>query len=272
MTEMRRSQSWLSMTLLLLLLTFGAFACKHPAAPPPPTPVAAVTPPVTPPPPVPAPTIALRADSVTITRGASTTLTWTATNAATVDIQPGIGQVPLTGSRSVSPASSVTYTATATAAGGRTAADTLRVTVNEPAPPPPPTVVPPRGPTTVVPTPNLTTQQIFERDMQPISFDYDKSDIREDQKSKLQSAAAFLKMNPNVRVTVEGHADERGSEEYNLALGDRRANAVKLNLISQGIAESRLSSVSYGEERPLCSAQTEDCYAMNRRAQYRMNP
>ena len=108
--------------------------------------------------------------------------------------------------------------------------------------------------------------------MLSISFDYDKSDIRDDQRSKLQAETTFLKANIDIRLVVEGHADERGSEEYNLALGDRRANAVKQYFVSQGIAESRLFTVSYGEERPVCSAQTEDCYAMNRRAAFRINP
>jgi peptidoglycan-associated lipoprotein len=106
----------------------------------------------------------------------------------------------------------------------------------------------------------------IRRAMQTILFDYDKSDIRVDQIRKVQSAASFLKQNANLRFTVEGHCDERGSEEYNLALGDRRANAVKQYLVSQGIAESRLTAVSYGEERPLCHDQTEDCYQRNRRA------
>jgi peptidoglycan-associated lipoprotein len=69
-----------------------------------------------------------------------------------------------------------------------------------------------------------------------------------------------------LRFTIEGHCDERGSEEYNLALGDRRANAIKQYLISQGIMELRLSTVSYGEERPVCHEQTEECYERNRQA------
>jgi peptidoglycan-associated lipoprotein len=108
--------------------------------------------------------------------------------------------------------------------------------------------------------------------MQTILFDYDKADIRPDQMSKLQTASAFLKQNPNLRFTVEGHCDERGSEEYNLALGDRRANAVKQFLISQGIGESRLSSVSYGEERPVCREQTEACFQSNRRGSFTKIP
>jgi peptidoglycan-associated lipoprotein len=219
---------------------------------------------------LPAPTITLRADSATIAQGGTLTLTWESRNAATVDIQPGIGSVtPVgTGSRQVTPGSSVTYTATATGPGG-SAQDVLRITVNAPPPPPAPVT---GGGVVAPPTPNLTAQQLFEKNMQPIIFDYDKADIREDQKGKLQTAATYLKSNPNVRLVIEGHTDERGSEEYNLALGDRRANAVKQGLLSQGIAESRLSSVSYGEERPVCSAATEDCYAQNRRAAFRINP
>jgi peptidoglycan-associated lipoprotein len=250
-----------------------SFACKKTAAPPPPPPAPAssgIAPSTLP---LPAPIITLRADTVTVNRGQTLTLTWESRNAATVDIQPGIGSVtPVgTGTRQLTPASSVTYTATATGPGG-SAMDILRITVNDP--PPAPTATPQRGGTAVAPPPAIimTAQQLFDRDMQPIIFDYDKSDIRDDQKGKLQTAATYLKSNPSVRITIEGNADERGSEEYNLALGDRRANAVKQNLASQGIPENRLSSVSYGEERPVCSAQTEECYAQNRRAAFKINP
>jgi peptidoglycan-associated lipoprotein len=215
--------------------------------------------------------VTLRADTSTIARGGTVTLTWESRNAATVDIQPGIGSVtPIAGgSRQVSPASSVTYEITAVGPGGRNG-DTLRITVNDPAPP----AAPARGGPVVAPPKdlNLTAQQLFERDMQPINFDYDKADIREDQKGKLQTAVNYMKSNPNVRITIEGYTDERGSEEYNLALGDRRANAVKQYLSTQGIAENRLSSVSYGEERPVCTAQTEECYQQNRRAAFKVNP
>ena len=269
---MRRSQSWHSTALLLTVMALVSFACKKTAAPPPPPPPPATSNAPSGPP-LPAPIITLRADTVSVNRGQTLTLTWESRNAATVDIQPGIGSVtPVgTGTRQLTPASSVTYTATATGPGG-TASDVLRITVNDP--PPPPAANPPRGGNAVTPPPaiNLTAQQLFDRDMQPIIFDYDKSDIREDQRGKLQTAATYLKSNPSVRITIEGNADERGSEEYNLALGDRRANAVKQSLASQGIAENRLSSVSYGEERPVCNAQTEECFAQNRRAAFRINP
>lgn len=271
---MRRSRSW-QLTALLLLVLALVSACKHPvAAPPPPPPTTSagpgnVVPAVTRAAP---PTITLRADSSTVARGSAITLTWNATNATTVDVQPGIGAVAVQGSRQVSPASSVTYTATATGPGG-TAADTLRITVNDP---PPPATNAPRGNgggTVVQPTgPSLSMTQLFDRNMQPINFDYDKSDIRDDQKSKIQTAATFLKGNPTIRLTVEGHCDERGSEEYNLALGDRRANAVKKALAELGIAENRVVTVSYGEERPVCSDKTEECYAKNRRAAFTLNP
>jgi len=270
---MKRSKSWQSAALLLTVMAFVSFACKKTPAPPPPPPASnapdtGITPIA---PALPAPTVTLRADTSTITRGGTVTLSWESRNAATVDIQPGVGPVtpPASGSRQVTPASSVTYEITATGPGGRIS-DTLRITVNDPPPPPPAR----RGGDAVIPPPaiTLTSQQLFDRDMQPIIFDYDKSDIRDDQKGKLQTAAGYMKSNPNVRITIEGNADERGSEEYNLALGDRRANAVKQYLVTQGIAENRLSSVSYGEERPICSAQTEDCFAQNRRAAFKVNP
>jgi peptidoglycan-associated lipoprotein len=271
---MNRSKSRLLTALVLLVMTLASFACKKtPAPPPPPPPSTGGNTGITPiPPAIPAPSITLRADTVTITRGGTVNLTYESRNAATVDIQPGIGPVTpaATGTRAVTPASSVTYTATATGPGG-TATDVLRITVNEP-PPPPPAVT--RGGVTQAPPPAivLTSQQLFDRDMQAINFDYDKSDIREDQKPKLMTATNYMKANPNVRITIEGNADERGSEEYNLALGDRRANAVKQYLVAQGIPENRLSSVSYGEERPACSAQTEECFAQNRRAAFKLNP
>jgi peptidoglycan-associated lipoprotein len=107
--------------------------------------------------------------------------------------------------------------------------------------------------------------------VQDILFDYDQSEIRADQMPRLQGNATWLKANPNVRFTVQGHADERGSQEYNLGLGDRRANAVKEFLASQGVADSRINIVSFGEERPSCQEQTEDCYQRNRRAAFVMN-
>lgn len=246
---------------LLILSTLLAFGChKNVAATPPPPP----PPPSTPAPAPPAPTITLRAQPSTIDRGGSTTLQWEARNAATVQITPGVGEVGVTGNRSVSPASSVTYTATATGPGG-SATDTARITVN--APPPPPTQPPPART-----TPNVTAEELFRQNVKDVLFDYDKADIKPDQVSVLQGNVSWLKANPTIRFTVEGHCDERGSEEYNLGLGDRRANAVKEYLIGQGVPANRFGTVSYGEERPICREQTEDCYMKNRRAAFTPNP
>jgi peptidoglycan-associated lipoprotein len=210
------------------------------------------------------PTITLTASSETIQRGQGTTLTWEARNAGSVSIDPGIGTVAATGNRQVTPASSVTYTATATGPGG-TATDTVRVTVNVP---PPPAAPPPPPP----PPPAPTLDELFRQNVQNILFDYDKSDIRPDQVGRLQGNANFFRQQGGVRVTIEGHADERGSQEYNLGLGDRRANAAKNFLVQQGIAESRINVITFGEERPECREQSEDCYQRNRRAAFVRNP
>jgi peptidoglycan-associated lipoprotein len=252
---MRFRATTLRLGLLILMLTalFTISCRKSPAAPPPPPPAPQATPPP------PAPAITLRADPLTIERGQSVTLQWETQHAGNVRIEPGMGEVPASGSRQVSPASSVTYTATATGPGG-TATDTARITVNVPAPPP--ERVAPR------PDPTATVEELFRRNVEEVYFDYDQAEIRPDQVAKIQSAAAWLKQNPNVRFTIEGHADERGSQEYNLGLADRRANAVKQFLTGQGIPDGLIATVSYGEERPQCMDQSEDCYQRNRRAAF----
>ena len=246
---------------ILIFAALVAFSCKKQVAavPPPPPP----PPPSQPAPPPPAPVITLRAAPTTINRGAATTLTWEARNAGMVSITPDVGNVAVSGNRSVNPASSVTYIATATGPGG-SASDTARITVNVPAPPPAPPP-PPR------PAPSPTIDELFTQNVQDIFFDYDKADIRPDQASRLQGNATWLKTNANVRFTIQGNADERGSQEYNLGLGDRRANSVKQFLASQGVADSRMNTVSFGKERPVCQEQTEDCYQRNRRAHSQLN-
>ncbi|HYR88883.1 MAG TPA: peptidoglycan-associated lipoprotein Pal [Terriglobia bacterium] len=247
--------------LLVLVSALLASSCKKQvaAAPPPPPP------PVAPTPPPPAPTITLRAQPATIDRGQAATLQWEARNAANVQIEPGLGAVTATGNRAVNPTSSVTYTARATGPGGE-ATDTARVTVNIPPTPPPPP--PPRPPA----PPVVRMDDLFRDNVLDVFFDYDKADIRPSDMSTLQKNAAFLRQNGNVRFTIEGHCDERGSAEYNLGLGDRRANAAKEFLVQQGIQASRINVISYGEEKPICREQNEDCYMKNRRAHFTYNP
>lgn len=98
-----------------------------------------------------------------------------------------------------------------------------------------------------------------------VHFDYDKYEIMDADKAVLQRQAAWLGKYPQIRVTIDGHCDERGTREYNLALGARRANAVKEYLVSLGVAAGRLETISYGKERPMCTDSNESCYAQNRR-------
>ncbi len=104
--------------------------------------------------------------------------------------------------------------------------------------------------------------------LKDIHFDFDKYDIKPADAKVLDDNAAWLKGNAKALLLVEGHADERGTNEYNLALGDRRAKATMTYLLGQGVAASRISVISYGEERPVCTAHTEECWAQNRRAHF----
>jgi peptidoglycan-associated lipoprotein len=113
------------------------------------------------------------------------------------------------------------------------------------------------------------TQQHFAQMMQgrdTIYFDTDKFDIDAEDQASLRQQAQYLQQYPNVRATVEGHADERGTREYNLALGERRANAAKNYLVSLGVGPDRISTVSYGKERPVALGSNEQAWARNRRA------
>ncbi len=101
--------------------------------------------------------------------------------------------------------------------------------------------------------------------LQPIYFDFDKSFIRDDAKSVMKANADYLKANPKVKVKIEGNCDERGTKEYNQALGQRRAASAKKYLTDMGVSGNRISLISYGKEKPVCSESTEDCWQKNRR-------
>ena len=103
-----------------------------------------------------------------------------------------------------------------------------------------------------------------------IHFDFDKYDLKPKAMMILDEKAAYLREHPEVRVLIEGHCDERGTNEYNLALGDRRANSAKNYLVRSGVAESRITTISYGEEQPLCMEHAESCWWRNRRAQFQV--
>ncbi len=128
--------------------------------------------------------------------------------------------------------------------------------------PPPAPAPPPPAPKEFAP--NSALKDIY--------FDFDKSNIRPGDARILDASAAYLKANPNELVLIEGHCDERGTVEYNLALGDRRAKAGRDYLVAQGISADRISVVSYGKERPVCTEKTEACWARNRHDHFLTKP
>jgi peptidoglycan-associated lipoprotein len=258
----KRKISIICLAISVLLVASG---CKHkvPAPPPPqpPPPVSGGEPPAPPPA---APRIAqFTAEPSSIQRGESSVLRWEVSGTVTsVAINQGIGTVQSTGNSRVSPANSTTYTLTANGPGGT---QTASATVSVVTPPPPPPPAPPSAPT-------QTMEQRINSELQDAYFDYDKSDIRGDARDALTRDASALKAIlsdfPNAVIMVEGHCDERGSAEYNLGLGDRRASSAKEFLQSLGVPADRLRTISYGKERPACTEADEACYQKNRRAHF----
>ena len=200
------------------------------------------------------PTVTLSADPTSISKGDSSTLSWTSTNATQLTIAPEVGTVTAEGTTKVTPSDSTTYTITASGPGGSANA-TTRVTVSAPTPP-------------VEPAPSADMDSLFTKEVQDAYFDFNKADIRPDARAALAKTADFLRNYPQIRVTIEGHCDERGSTEYNLALGDRRAGAVKQYLVSLGLSADRISTVSFGKEKPFCNEHNEACWQQNRRGHF----
>jgi peptidoglycan-associated lipoprotein len=110
--------------------------------------------------------------------------------------------------------------------------------------------------------------QVSASPVKDVFFDFDQASIRDDQKAALNENVAWLKQNSRAKVTVEGHCDERGANEYNLALGERRAKAVKDYLVAAGVAADRVATVSYGEERPFVLGHDESAWKWNRRGHF----
>ena len=252
--------------LAILLAAFVA-GCGNKKAPIPPPPPPAVTPaePAAPPAKPPVPVIAqFTAEPTSILIGQSSTLRWQVTgDVIGASIDQTIGTVQNTGSRRVFPSKSTTYTLTATGPGGSvTASATVRVSEAPPPPPPPP----------VKQTGTVTFEQRVASNVQDVYFDYDQSEIRSDGQSVLTQDAAALKALltdfPNAVIMVEGHCDERGSAEYNLGLGDRRAGAARDYLVQLGVPASRIKTISYGKERPQCAESDEECWQKNRRVHF----
>jgi len=242
---------WYGMVLLSLLLLVTASGCKKKP------PLTAPPPPPAPPSPT-APTATLRATPSVIDQGQSSTLSWNSSNATELTLDPGLGAVAPQGSTAVQPDRSTTYTLVAKGPGGSAEAS-ARVTVNAPA----------TGPAPVQP---MSVQQAFANRVRDTYFDYDKADIRPDARVALAQTAEFMRQYTDARVLIEGHCDERGSTEYNLSLGDRRATAAKDYLVSLGIDARRIGTVTYGKERPFCFESTEECWQTNRRGHFVLVP
>jgi peptidoglycan-associated lipoprotein len=207
-----------------------------------------------------APTITISADQSAIEKGQSTTLRWSSTNAERVTITD-LGNVQSAGSRAVSPSTSTTFTATAIGAGGSASAST-RVTITETPLPTDPTGGRPR--TTTTPS-YATVATLFNQWVQPIYFDLDKAELSAEAKETLRKAAQWLTQGPNrsIAFRIEGNCDPRGTEEYNIGLGERRAQAAREFLVAAGVDAQRIQTVSYGEEKS--SGTNEGGWAKDRR-------
>ncbi len=209
-----------------------------------------------------APTATITADPVAIDLGQTVVLNWRTTNASVVTID-GIGQVNLNGTQTVSPSNSTNFHLLAKGDGGTVEAN-VRVTVRVP-------VAPTGGGTTLnngAGSGGPVTDAQFRAAVQDAFFDYDSFDLRPDAQQATVQAAAFLVAHPDVRVLIGGYADERGSAEYNLALGENRANAAKTGLVNAGVAPARVRVISYGKEKQFCTEANETCWQENRRAQF----
>ena len=207
-----------------------------------------------------APTATISADPLSIDLGQSVVLNWRTSNATSVSID-GIGQVPVNGTQTVSPSNSTNFHLVAKNDGGSTEAN-VRVTVRVAAAPSAPT-----GETAG----DMGSDAAFHAAVPDAFFDYDSYELRPDAQQAVSTASAYLAAHPAIRVVIGGYSDERGSAEYNLALGENRANAARQSLVTAGIAPSRLRVVSYGKEKQFCSESSESCWQQNRRAQFSLD-
>lgn len=225
----------------LVLVAFVAVAgCKKKQPPP----QAATAPP-----PTPNPTAQITATPSQISAGDQVTLSWRTTDASSATID-GIGDVPTTGVKTVTPSESTTYHLVARGDSG-TADASAHVTVNAP-------------PAVSAPANTMSAEEEFRANVQDVFFDYDTYDVRADAQSTLSHDASYLASHPNLKIVIGGYCDERGSDEYNLALGQNRANSAKNALVTAGIAADRIRVVSYGKEKPFCTEDNDECWQKNR--------
>jgi len=234
----------ISLSILAIAFGIACTGCHHrmaaanPATPP--TPAAA-----------PAPVANITVTPETVQRGQTAELSWNTQNASTVTID-GIGTVDASGAKQITAQESTTYHLNAKGEGGSAEAD-ASLTVTEPG----------------KPVARLTDEQLFEQNVKDVFFSYDNADIGNDEAALVNSDAQFLSAHPGMQLLIEGHCDERGSEDYNMALGNSRAKRVRDALVQQGISGDRIKLVSFGKEKPFCTtAENESCWSKNRRAHF----
>ncbi len=235
--------------VLLVVALVAVAGCKKKMVPPP----APTAPPVA----APAPTAHIIATPTTVTAGDHVVLSWNTTNATSVSID-GLGDVPTSGVKTVTPTASTNYHLIAKGRGGSVDAS-VRVTVTAP-----PAVV-------ATPANKMSAEEEFKANVQDIFFDYDKYEVRADAQPTIAHDASYLNSHTNVKIVIGGYCDERGSNEYNLALGQNRADSAKKALVNAGIAASRIRVISYGKEKPSCTESTEACWQQNRRAGFSLD-
>ena len=259
-----------NITLFLALATSlwlaGCGKKKAPVMPPAPVQSTAPAPVRT----APSPTATLEIEPARILRGERAILRWSSSGATSARISPGIGAVETTGRMEVSPVEDTTFRLDVSGIGGDASA-TARLTVGAS-----------RDDSLGGRRPGVTSEDLMPRmedrlsEIRDVYFGYDQSDLSSEAQSTLTQNATLLRMlfadYPNGRVLIEGHCDERGSNEYNLALGDRRAAIARDFLIAQGVPAQNLQTVSYGEEKPQCFDPAESCWRLNRRAHFTPAP
>ena len=245
------------------LLLFSQCTRRSPIPPPPPPPPSA-------PPPaaepvdrkVAPPQLDIWIEPEVIEPGGSALLSWTTENADQVHIEPDIGPVEVSGKIRFFPETSSTYTVRATGEGGSVSKSaTVKVIGGADV----------RTPVDIGEADlRQTLAERFEAAVKPVFFSFDSAELSEEARLTLEGNIGWLTRpeNMDLRFVLEGHADERGSEEYNLALGDKRAQSVRAFLIENGVDPNRIETVSLGEERPFDPRKTEEAYALNRRVQF----
>jgi peptidoglycan-associated lipoprotein len=242
----RKFRILVPVVLLVALIAVAGCKKKQPLPPAEAAPAVAVN----------APTAQITATPTVVSAGDQVQLSWRTAYATSVSID-GIGDVPTSGVRAVTPTVSTSYHLVARGEGGSAEAS-ARVTVTAP-------------PAVVVPVNTMSAEEEFKANVQDAFFDYDNYDIRSDARATLSRDAAYLVNHPDVKVVIGGYCDERGSNEYNLALGQNRADAARNALVAAGVAASRIRIISYGKEKPYCSESTEECWQLNRRAGFSLD-